>query len=130
MKKKIITSKTKWEEKYAFSQGIQCENVKNILFLAGQASIDENGNVAHKGDIKAQTQLSLENIRVLLEKTGFKLSDVVQENIYLTDMKYLKDVIEVRKKFWKNNCPANSVIGVKCLGLDDLMIEIAVIATK
>jgi len=130
MRKKIICSRTNWEKTYGFSQGVKCENIGIILFLAGQASVDERGNVMHKGDIRAQTQLALENIRALLRKAGLTLNDVVQENVYITDMKYLKEITEVRRKFWKNNSPPNTVIGVKCLALKNLMIEIAIIAAK
>lgn len=129
MGKQVISSETGWERPYGFSQGIKIENVKTILFLAGQASMDSQGLIVHEGDIKAQTRQALENVKAMLEAAGFTLDDVVKETVYVTDMKYLIDIMDVRSQYYKEP-PPSTYVGVKSLSLPELMVEIEVIAAK
>ena len=40
----------------------------------------------HEGDIRAQINLSIDNLEIVLDEAGMKLSDVVRLNWYTTDM--------------------------------------------
>lgn len=103
-----------------YSQAVE----KNgILFLSGQ--IPANTGV----DIKAQAREVLDNIKTILEESGYKMEDVVKTTIFLTDLSRFSDVNEVYKEFFPKDPPARSTIGVLNLP-KGVGIEIDVIALK
>ena len=75
-----------WQDQFNFVQANEVSNVQRQLILAGQTSIDEEGNAVHAGDMRAQINQSLTNIETVLENAGFELSDVVRLNYYTTDV--------------------------------------------
>ena len=58
---------------------------RSHLFISGTASINNQGQVVHVGDVEAQTERMLENIGVLLAEGGADWADVAQAIIYLRD---------------------------------------------
>ena len=71
MKKKLLR-----EGPYAdfFSQGVQ---VDNVLTMAGQIAVDENGNTPV--DFKSQMIICYENISKILDHFGGTLENIVDE---------------------------------------------------
>jgi 2-iminobutanoate/2-iminopropanoate deaminase len=67
-----------------YNQGIQAGN---FLFISGQVAIDPKKGRIIASDIKAQTIQTMENIKAILQAAGYRLSDVVQCNVYLSSMK-------------------------------------------
>jgi enamine deaminase RidA (YjgF/YER057c/UK114 family) len=66
-----------------FSHGVK---VGNLVFLAGQAAVDQEGRVVGKGDIEAQTTQTLENLQLVLEAAGATFDDVATITVYLTNI--------------------------------------------
>lgn len=64
-----------------FAQGVK---VGNILYLAGQVGIDDEGNVG--ADITEQTKFAYSNIRKVLSEFGATMASIVDETIFVTDM--------------------------------------------
>ena len=62
MEKKLFNFGVPWEHNISFSQGASVRGGRLIL-LSGQASIDDQGNVAGKGDMKLQVRTSLEAVK-------------------------------------------------------------------
>ena len=58
---------------------------RSHYYISGTASIDAQGQVMHLGDIRAQTQRSVENVRALLENHQGTLADLKVLTIYLRD---------------------------------------------
>lgn len=58
---------------------------RSHYFISGTASIDDQGEIVHPGDVVLQTRRTLENIRVLLEQSEGRLFDLMQVVIYLRD---------------------------------------------
>lgn len=55
------------------------------IFLSGTASIDNRGEIVHPGDIRRQTERTLENVEALLREAGATFDDVEILIIYLRD---------------------------------------------
>ncbi len=55
------------------------------LYISGTASIDNKGEVLHKGDVESQTRRMCENVEKLLEEGGSGFQDLAQIIIYLRD---------------------------------------------
>ena len=56
------------------------------VIISGTASIDNKGQVLHKGDIDKQTRRMWENVEMLLEEGGATYDDVAQIVVYLRDV--------------------------------------------
>lgn len=114
-------------ERFALSQAI---SVGDWLFVSGQAAIDTHGIIIGKDDFKQQAECAFENLEKVLKAGGSSLLDVVKVTLFLTDMRYFPEVIELRRRFFRPPYPADSIVEVKALALPELMFEIEAIAVR
>lgn len=110
---------------YRIAQGYR---VGDLVFLSGQASLDENGALVGVGDFAAQAEQTFANIARLLAAAGSDLSKVVKVTIYLTDMARFPEIVELRGRYFTPPYPADTIVEVRALALPELLIEIDVIA--
>ena len=59
---------------------------------------------------------------------GSGLDRVVKVTIYVTDMSHFPEVVELRRKFFREPYPADTIVEVKGLYTPEAMIEIDAIA--
>ena len=78
---------------YRLSQGFR---VGDMLFISGQAGIDETGELVGIGDFDAQAEQTFRNLARVLEAGGSSLKDVVKVTIFLTDMANFPKIVELR----------------------------------
>ena len=102
--------------------------VGNTIYVAGQAGLDENGNVVAQGDVVAQTERAYENLKRVLEAAGAAITDIVKLDIYTTDFEGFRGTGEVRRKYFGKHFPAAIAVGVEKLGPAGSMVEIGAIA--
>lgn len=107
-----------------YSQGIRAEG--RFVFFSGQIPLKPSGELL-QGDIRAQTQLVLDNIAGLLKAAGLTAANVVKTSIFLSSMDNFSAMNEVYGNFFHENPPARSTVAASGLpkGVD---IEIEVIA--
>jgi len=110
---------------YAISPGWQ---VGDLLFLPGQAAIDEQGEIVGAADFDAQLRQVFINIDRVLHAAGSSRDQIVKVTIYLTDMQNFPKIVQARKDYFTPPYPADTTVEVKALALPDLMVEIDVIA--
>ncbi|HYE33476.1 MAG TPA: RidA family protein [Methylomirabilota bacterium] len=101
--------------------------VENLIFLSGQIPLDPATGKLVPGDIKAQTQRVLENIRLVLESQGRTPMDVVKTTVFLTNLGDFAAMNEVYAAFFHNHHPARSTIQVSALPAG-ANVEIEVVA--
>jgi reactive intermediate/imine deaminase len=99
-----------------------------LVFVAGQVALDRDGNVVAPGDIEAQTEQVMENIRIALEAAGATFADVVKITNYVTDASEYPKVAPIRSRYLVAPYPASALIEVSALLLPGLVIEIEAIA--
>ena len=58
----------------------------DLLFCAGQIPLDPASGNLVGGDIKAQTERVLENIKLILEDQKLKFGNVVKTTVFLTNL--------------------------------------------
>ncbi|WP_149272933.1 RidA family protein [Pareuzebyella sediminis] len=109
------------EKMYGYTQAVK---VDNIIKVGGVISIDENGNPIAKDDYLQQMKNCYASLEKVLEHYGCTFDDVVLENIYTTSMAELQKSASYRHEIYKNHFPTGSWIGIKELGLPEMMIEI------
>jgi len=112
---------------FAIGQG-HC--VGNLVFLSGQAAINDAGEIVGEGDINAQIEQSMSNIKRALESAGSGIERIFKITVYLTDMANFEHIITMRHKYFSKPWPADTTVGVQALALPELMVELEVIATR
>lgn len=68
------------------------------------------------GDIAAQTELTLDNLKQIVEAAGGTLDDVTQVQVILTDKQYFEGMNEVYRRFFTAPFPNRATI------IADLMV--------
>lgn len=102
----------------------------NFLFTSGQIALDPfTGQMVGQGDVRAQTQKAMANLRGVIEAAGFVMSDLVKCTIYLVDMNDFSTVNEVYALALGSHRPARATVEVSRLPKDAL-VEIDAVALK
>jgi 2-iminobutanoate/2-iminopropanoate deaminase len=126
MARKIIKTEDAPQAIGPYSQAVEAGG---FLFVSGQIPIDpKTGNVL-QADIKAQTQLVMENARAILLAAGGGMQNVVKSTIYLKSMTDFTAVNEVYGKYFPSEPPARATVEVSRLP-KDVSVEIDFIAWK
>ena len=122
----------KWQDQYGFSQGIEVSNASRVLYCAGQASVDDQGNPVHVGDMRKQIEQAFENLEAVLKASGFSLTNVVRLNYYTTDVDgFLGASDVVGNRLAAASCqPSGTLLGISKLAFPGLMIEIEATAVR
>ena len=87
----------------------------DFLFCAGQIPLDPaTGNLV-TGDIKAQTERVLENVKTILDDQKLTFANVVKSTVFLTNLADFAGMNEVYAKYFTTDFPARSTIQVAAL---------------
>ena len=109
-----------------WTQGVR---VGNLVFTAGMTALNDRGEIVGRGDIKAQTRQTLENVRMVLEAAGSSLDDVVKVTAWLTDLRNYGGYNEVYAEYFGPRFPPRATLQSPGLvPLEGLMVEIEAIA--
>ena len=108
-----------------YSQAIKANG---FLFLSGQVALDPKTGELQAGDIRRQTERTLENIKGILEAAGSNLHHVVKTTVYLKDINDFPAMNEVYGRYFTSAPPARSTLQVARLPKDALVeIEVSAI---
>ncbi|MGQ0812613.1 MAG: RidA family protein [Nitrospiraceae bacterium] len=102
--------------------------VGDLLFISGQAAIDQSGRIVGVGDFDAQAKQAFENLDRVLRAGGSSLRNVIKVTIFLTDMTNFDRIVELRGQWFTAPYPADTIVEVRSLYSTDAMIEIEAIA--
>ena len=101
------------------------------IYVSGQVSVNEKGEVVGKGDMKAQVQQTFENLKHALTAAGATFKDVVKSNMYVVGLKpeHVPIIREVRARYFDvKHPPTSTLVGIEKLVGPDWLIEIGVVA--
>ncbi len=107
-----------------YSQGVSSQG---FVFLSGQIPLDPATGKLVEGDIAAQTERVLENLKAVLESGGSSLQQVVKTTVYLKDMNEFAPMNEVYARYFSEHPPARATVEVARLPRD-VRVEIDCIA--
>ncbi|MFZ5469211.1 MAG: RidA family protein [Myxococcota bacterium] len=96
-----------------YSQAVQASG--KLTFLSGQIPLDPKTGELVQGDIAAQTERVLENLKAVLAAAGLTLSHVVRCGIFLTDLADFAQVNEVYGRYFPSSPPARATVQVSAL---------------
>jgi enamine deaminase RidA (YjgF/YER057c/UK114 family) len=102
--------------------------VGNMLWVAGQTAVGEDGKVVGPGDPRAQAECIYRRIGMILKEAGASPQDVTMIRTYTTDMRYQPMVREVRAAFFNGHKPASTSVQVVALAQPEYLLEVEVFA--
>lgn len=104
------------------------EDVRRLVFVSGQLAVDQDDQIVGVGDVGAQTEQVLRNIRTYLEQLGGSLADVVQVTVFVKDMSGLRQIHEARLRAFSPPYPTSTLVAVSEFVHPDALIEINAVA--
>lgn len=127
-----VTKETKsldmpWEREYGYSQAVK---VGDTIYVSGQVSHDDKGNVIGPGDMEAQMRQSYANIKKVLAMYGARMENIVDEILFVTDMDAaFAAAVKCRQEIFSGTpVVASTIVQIQRLAFPQLMIEIKCIA--
>jgi 2-iminobutanoate/2-iminopropanoate deaminase len=98
-----------------------------VAYLSGQIPNDPATGQLVEGDITAQTERVLQNLKAVLEACGASLDSVLKVSVFLKDMADFPKMNEVYARYFTSNAPARSTVQAAKLPRD-VSVEIDAIA--
>jgi enamine deaminase RidA (YjgF/YER057c/UK114 family) len=101
-----------------------------LVFVAGQAADDVQGNLVGPGDLAAQAHQAFGNVGRALAAVGATPEQVTRITIYIVDHRpeYLPVISEARITVFGDHKPTDVLVGVQTLAEPGYLIEVEAIA--
>lgn len=100
----------------------------NILHLAGQISLDREGKLVGKGDIKAQAEQVFSNLKNVVEAAGGTLANIAKITIFTTNRAYRPIIADARARYFPADPPASTFLVITSLAEPDYLLEVEAVA--
>ncbi len=114
-----------------YSHAVSVVGDHQTIYVGGQNSIDEKGQIVGKGNLKDQTNQILTNIDKILNSVGSGLGDVIKFNIYLVQGQNAQEGFGAFQQRWSGQSyPVVTVLFVTGLGRPEWLVEIDAIAVN
>jgi 2-iminobutanoate/2-iminopropanoate deaminase len=101
--------------------------IGDLLFCAGQIPLDPTTSNLVSGDIKAQTEQVLQNVKAILDDQNLTFANVLKSTVFLTNLADFAGMNEIYAKYFTTDFPARSTVQVAALP-KGAIVEIEVVA--
>jgi 2-iminobutanoate/2-iminopropanoate deaminase len=101
--------------------------VGDLLFCSGQIPLDPTTGQSVAGDVRAQTERVLENVKSILTDQKLTFANVVKSTVFMTNLGDFAAMNEVYARYFTGDFPARSTVQVAALPRG-ASVEIEVIA--
>jgi enamine deaminase RidA (YjgF/YER057c/UK114 family) len=126
MEKKIINPPSLAAPR-GFNHGILVTGGK-LLFLAGQDAGDAEGNIVGPGDLYAQLEQVLLNLKAVVEEAGGQMCDIMKLTVFVRDrddyVKNLRRFGPLFRTYFGSYYPAMALFEVTAFFKDEALIEL------
>ena len=114
----------------AFSNVAVVSGSVRTIYIGGQDAVDAKGNVVGIGDIAAQTEQVLRNLRTALEAAGGRPEHIVKWNVLIVEGQDFRSGYAAFQRVWgdRPSPPVITAAVVKGLAHPDFLVEIDAIA--
>jgi enamine deaminase RidA (YjgF/YER057c/UK114 family) len=114
----------------AFTNVVVVEGHVKTVYIGGQDAINASGEIVGKGDIVAQTEQTLANLRVALAAGGAEPEHIIKWNVYIVEGQPLQAGFAAFQNAWPQmpNPPAITGVIVSGLAHPDFLVEMDAVA--
>jgi enamine deaminase RidA (YjgF/YER057c/UK114 family) len=124
---KEVLNPPAWKKPRGYSNLIKTSG-KATLFAAGQGAFDTRGNLVGEGDICLQYEQILANIQDVMAAGGARMTDIVRLTVYCVDRDAFiaqgSKCAMIYKKYFGDYYPASTLVEIKKLFIDSMLLEI------
>ena len=121
-----LASGAPWEPLIGYSRVVVAGP---LIFVAGTTGTVD-GRVVGAGDAYAQTIQAFRNVETALASAGAGLADVVQTQLFVTDIGRWEEVGRAHRELFGDIRPVTAMVGVSALIDPEMLIEVQAIAYK
>ncbi len=121
-----IPSGAPWEPLIGYSRVVVAGP---LIFVAGTTGTVE-GRVVGPGDAYAQTIQAFRNVETALASAGAVLGDVVQTQLFVTDITRWEDVGRAHRELFADAPPVTAMVGVSALIDPEMLVEVQAVAYR
>jgi enamine deaminase RidA (YjgF/YER057c/UK114 family) len=103
---------------------------QKLIFTAGACPLDADGRTVAAGDVTAQAEQVMANLRTALEAAGATLTDVLKTTVYVatTNRADLGAAWQVVSRHFGPHDAPSTLVGVAVLGYPDQLVEVEAVA--
>ena len=83
-----------------------------FIYVSGTPPINRETGEFELLDIRNQTRLSIENIKVILETAGSSLENILKVTIFCSNSGYFSQINEVYREYFNTDAPARTFVTV------------------
>ena len=114
----------------AFTNVVVVEGPAKTVYVGGQDPVDASGNIVGKGDVAAQTEQVLTNLRAALAAGGAGPEHIIKWNIYIVEGQSLQAGFAAFQNAWPQTPNPPAITGAYVAGLahPDFLVEMDAIA--
>ncbi len=125
--KKAKSLNMPWEKEYGYSQAVK---VGDTIYLSGQVSHDDQGNILGEGNMEVQMRAAYANIKKVLAQYGATMDNVVDEILFVTDIDAAFPARVKMKQEVFSGVPVlgSTMVQIQRLAFPQLMVEIKCVA--
>lgn len=121
-----IPSGAPWEPLIGYSRVVVAGP---LVFVAGTTGTVD-GRVVGRGDAYAQTVQAFRNVETALASAGAGLADVVQTQMFVTDITRWEDVGRAHREVFAGVLPVTAMVGVSALIDPEMLVEVQAVAYR
>jgi enamine deaminase RidA (YjgF/YER057c/UK114 family) len=120
-----FNTKDTYPEQDLDSDLCQAVVANGVVYIRGQIGqdLDTRENVG-VGDVAAQADKAMANIKMLVEEAGGTLEDIVKVIVYLVDIRYREPVYQVMGRWLTGVYPVSTGLVVAALARPEWLVEI------
>ena len=112
MAKNVVSTQQAPQAIGPYSQAIK---IGNLVYTAGQIPLDPATGKLVEGDIEAQTERVMENVKAILEASGSALNRVIKTTCFLATLDDFQRFNQVYGRYFTDQPPARSTVEVSRL---------------
>ena len=120
-----LNTKDTYPEQNLDNDLCQAVVANGVVYIRGQIGqdLDTRENVG-AGDVEAQADRAMANIKMLVEEAGGSLEDIVKVVVYLVDIRYREAVYRTMGRWLQGVYPVSTGIVVSALARPEWLVEI------
>ena len=101
-----------------------------LVFTAGACPLDAAGETVAPGDVAAQAEQVMQNLRIALRAAGADLDAVLKTTVYVATQRQedLLTAWEVVSSHFGSHDAPSTLLGVSVLGYRDQLVEVEAVA--